>query len=611
MGKSIQATPKIRKFFLLPNSFVRSNCSYIMITDSSVLQENKLNFLRLKRIFHACLKASVITFLALSLTATLNIGSASSQPSRVLTHHNDNNRTGANLTETILNTSNVNQKQFAKLFVRPVDGQIYAQPLYLGNIQFPDLKFHNVVYVATMHNTVYAFDADDPNASQPLWSVNLGTSVPLPDANIGNPGYSDIKVEVGIVSTPVISLANNLIYVVSANKDPNSSQPSAYSHWLHALDIITGQEMLGGPVQISAQYNGTASDSVNGVISLVDHRQLQRPALLLNNGMIYICFGSYGDAIPAHGWILAYDASTLTQGAVLNTTPDAVTPIVQLPGMGSIWQSGQGPASDGAGNVYLMTGNGDFSGLNLDPMPRDISDCIVKLSPTLQLLDWFSPHNNSSLDLYDDDLGSGGPLLIPGTTLLAGGGKEGKMTLVNTANMGHFNPSNDNQLVQPPFSVGGRFFEGFVYWSSQVGELIYVSPSNTFVKAFKLTGGKFQSTSPVSQSVTSMGPVEFGGWMSLSANGMTPGTGILWVSEFPGAPTAGVLHAFNAENLQQELWNSGMNAPRDSVGEGAKFCPPTIANGKVYLATFSGYLAVYGLRPNTTPAILLPLLLTD
>ncbi len=326
MGKRIQSPAKIRTSFHLPSSFLTSNCNCLMIADSSVLREQELHVLPWKRIFHACLKASVIISLALSLIATQNLGSASAQPPPVLTQHNDNNRTGANLNETILNTSNVNQKRFGKLFVRPVDGQIYAQPLYLGNIQFPDQKFHNAVYVATMHNTVYAFDADDPNASQPLWSVSLGPSVPLPDANIGPSGFDDITVEVGILSTPVISLANNLLYVVSTNKDPNSSVPSAYSHSLHALNIQTGEEMLGGPVTISATYSGNASDSVGGIITFLDHRELQRSALLLSKGMIYISFAAYGDQIPSHGWILAYDASTLNQVAVFNTTPDTVTP---------------------------------------------------------------------------------------------------------------------------------------------------------------------------------------------------------------------------------------------------------------------------------------------
>jgi outer membrane protein assembly factor BamB len=613
MGKSISIWFKNPDIFQSSELLPEKQMQLPVITASSVLQEQVLPILPLKRMFRAGLKASAIILFALSLTATLNIGSASSQSLSVLTQHNDNNRTGANLNEHIFNTSNVNQKQFAKLFVRPVDGHIYAQPLYLSNIQFPDLKFHNVVYVATMHNTVYAFDADDPKASQPLWSVNLGPSVPLPDPNIGPPGFSLIHVEIGILSTPVISLANNVIYVVSANKDPNSSQPSAYTHALHALDIRTGQEMLGGPVNISAQYNGTAADAVDGVISLVDHMQLQRPALLLSNEKIYISFGSIDDLVPCHGWILAYDANTLAQVAVLNTTPDAVTPTIQLPGMGSIWQGGQGPAADAAGNVYFLTGNGDFNGYST-PTPTDLADCIVKLSPSLQLLDWFSPYNNNYLNSLDADVGSGAALLIPGTNLLVGIGKECKMYLADTNNLGHFDPTKDN-LVQPPFfaytqsdPAGSHVVRGgCVFWSSQIGEFIYVSPATAAVKAFQLTGGIIQPTSPVSQSVNIMGAA--GGWMSLSSNGMTAGTGILWVSGFspPSGPN-GTLHAYNAENLQQELWNSEMNTSRDSVGLSAKFCPPTIANGKVYLATFSKYLAVYGILHHDIPGSLYLLL---
>jgi hypothetical protein len=614
MGKSISIYLKNPDIFPSSEILPEKQMQLPLMTAASVLQEQKLPILPLKRMFRACLKASVIILLALSLTATLNIGSASSQSASVLTQHNDNNRTGANLNEHILNTSNVNPKRFGKLFVRPVDGHIYAQPLYLSNIQFPDLKFHNVVYVATMHNTVYAFDADDPKASVPLWSVNLGPSVPLPDPNIGPSGFNLIQVEIGILSTPVISLANNLIYVVSANKDPNSSQPSAYTHALHALDIRTGQEMLGGPVKISAQYNGTAADAINGVIYLVDHMQLQRPALLLSNEKIYISFGSVDDRVPCHGWILAYDANTLAQVAVLNTTPDAVTPTIQLPGMGSIWQSGQGPAADAAGNVYFLTGNGDFNGYST-PTPTDLADCIVKLSPSLQLLDWFSPHNNNYLNSLDGDVGSGGALLIPGTNLLVGIGKECNMYLADTNNLGHFNPTIDDQLVQPPFFAvappdppGIHPVRGTcVFWSSQIGEFIYVSPENASIKAYQLTGGIIQPTSPVSQSVNLMG--RSGGWMSLSSNGMTSGTGVLWVSGYsPPSTSFGTLHAYNAENLQQELWNSEMNTSRDSMGLQAKFCPPTIANGKVYLATFSKYLAVYGILHHDIPGSLYLLL---
>ncbi len=508
----------------------------------------------------------------------------------VITQHNDNNRSGAYLNEAILDTYNVSPIRFGKLFTRKVDGQIYAQPLYLCNVNISGTR--NVIYVATMHNTVYAFDADDPNSTQPLWITHLGSSIPLPDPNIGNEGYDDITVEVGIVSTPYISVEDNIIYVVSTNKEPDSYDVSAYSHWLHALDISTGAEKPGGPVKITASYPGSGDGNVNGIINFTSSRQLQRSALLLSGGMIYIAFASYDDATPAHGWIMAYDANTLNQTAVYVTTPDDVPGIRQMPELGTIWQGGQGPAADSSGNIYFITGNGDFNGFS-NPAPRDLGDSIVKLTPDLKLADWFSPFNNYNLSMNDMDLGSGGALLIPGTNLLTGGGKEAKLYLIDRNNMGGFNPYNDNQTVQPPFSViagsdpeGDHWLTGGpVYWNSPNGSLVFVSPTMAGVKAYRLAGGVFQ---PAPTSVSNVVLAGAGGWMSLSANGSLPGTGILWVSE------PNILHAFDASNLQNELWNSEMIPARDDLGEAAKFCPPTIANGKVYMATFSGYLAVYG-----------------
>lgn len=511
----------------------------------------------------------------------------------MLTQHNDNNRSGSNLNEALLNTSNVNKNQFGKLFTLRVDGQIYAQPLNLCNVNIPNQGIHNVIYVATMHNTVYAFDADDRNSTVPLWEVTLGPSIPLPDTNIGpQEGYEDIALEVGIVSTPYISIENKTIYVVSTNKDPNSSDSGSYSHWLHALDISTGAEKLGGPVKISARFPGNGDGNVNGIINFTSHMQLQRPALLFSNGMIYIAFGSYGDATPSHGWVMAYDANTLYQKAVYVSTPDHVINEEQMPGLGSIWQGGQGLAADSTGNIYFITGNGDFNGFS-NPFPRDLGDSFVKLTPDLKLIDWFSPFNNSELDLNDFDLGSGGVLLIPGTGLMVGGGKESKLYLVDRNNMGHFNPNNNNQIIQPPFSVitesdPQEYHEltgGPVYWNSPDGSLVYVSPLNAHVKAYRFDTGVFQPTTPVSES---NGTIGGGGWMSISANGNISGTGVLWVSEL------NIIHAFDASNLQNELWNSDMNPDRDDVGEAAKFAPPTIANGKVYVATFSGELVIYG-----------------
>ncbi|VVB97469.1 Uncharacterised protein [uncultured archaeon] len=299
----------------------------------------------------------------------------------------------------------------------------------------------------------------------------------------------------------------------------------------------------------------------------------------------------HGDAIPSHGWLMAYDAGTLNQIAVYVTTPDDVPGVHQMPGLGSIWQAGAGPAADSSGNIYFITGNGDFNGYS-NPMPTDLGDSIIKLKPDLKLADWFSPHNNSELNNNDLDFGSGGALLIPGTDLLVGGGKEAKLFLINRNNLGHFNPDNDNQIVQPPFSVisgsdsqgDHDLMGGPVFWNGPNGSLVYVSPMNAHTKAYRFAEGVFQPTAPISESNATF---EWGGWMSISANSNISGRGILWVSE------PNVLHAFDASDLQNELWNSDMNPGRDSLGNAAKFCPPTIANGKVYMATFSGNLAVY------------------
>ena len=252
-------------------------------------------------------------------------------PTSVLTRSNNNSRTGANLNEVVLNTSNVNVSQFGKLFSRPVDGQIFAQPLYVPDVNIPDQGTHNVVYVATQHNSVYAFDADDPNASTPLWQVSLGASVP--SSNFGPPGYADIQVEVGVTGTPVVDPNTGTLYVVATTQDSD-----AIRHRLHALDIHTGAEKLGGPVVIAGSVSSAGGQGNHVVFD--SHQQLQRPGLLLSNGVVYIAFDSYGDWEPYHGWIFGYDAATLQSLYIYNTTPSGA--------QGAIWQSGQGLATDGA-----------------------------------------------------------------------------------------------------------------------------------------------------------------------------------------------------------------------------------------------------------------------
>jgi hypothetical protein len=555
----------------------------------------------------------------------------------VLTQHNDNGRTGQNLQEVLLNTTNVNQNQFGKLFTRQVDGHIYAQPLYVSNVSIPNKGTHNVVYVATMHNSVYAFDADDPQAAEPLWKASLELSVSLPDPNIGphstvipplqtfadfvnqpasilsavrgawdefrqawseglasvlsllKGGYDNIAVEVGILSTPVISLAHNALYTVTFTKVGN-----AYAHHLHALDLTTGAEKFGGPVRLEASIPGTGGGSVNGKVDFISNRQLQRPALLLANDVVYIAFASFGDADPYHGWIFAHNATTLQQVAVYNTAPNDAR--------GGIWMSGQGPAADSNNHIYFMTGNGGFQ-----QDGSALGNSIVKLTPDLKLADWFAPFNGVALSAADADVGSSGTLLIPGTNLLVGGGKEGKLYLLDRERLGHFNAQSDSQIVQSFFvSKDHHIHGGPVYWNGPNGAWVYVWTENDYLKAYRLVNGKFQTT-PVSQ-ITTKTPVDVpggsggmpGGMMSISANGNTAGSGILWASHpynasAEHAVVEGIVRAFDASDATRELWNSKQNASRDDIGTFAKFCSPTIANGKVYMASFSGYLAVYGL----------------
>ncbi|HET9920326.1 MAG TPA: hypothetical protein VFQ30_10830 [Ktedonobacteraceae bacterium] len=558
--------------------------------------------------------------------ASTAVGSAS-----VLTHHNDNARTGANLNEAILNTSNVNSQQFGKLFEYPVDGHVYAQPLYVSGVTMANGNTHNVLYVATMHNTVYAFDADNPNTRKtPLWSKSLGPSISLPDPDIGpNASYHDIAMEVGILSTPVISLEHNALYVVAATK--TGPQPQQYTHRLHALDLVTGAEKFNGPVTIQAGFKGKGYQGdtiVNGAVQFRSNRQVQRTALLLANDTVYLAFAAYEDTDPYHGWILGYGAATLKQTAVFNTTPNGEE--------GGIWQAGQGPAADSDGLVYVLTGNGTFS-----QDGSELSDCFIKFRPNLTVLDWFAPYNNAALSAKDSDVGSSGPMLIPDTDFVIGGGKEGKLFLLDKNKMGHFVANaNNNQIAQwfyiivpddfsHPYTMGPghthHVHAGPVYWNGPNGPWIYVWAENDELKAFHFDNGRFQTTDvparpappptnppskdpgiafpggflgvPASQS----GPLPLseslgmpGGALSISANGGQDGTGIVWAShphkQALGSDAnqhivSGILRAFDASNLSNELWNSEMNAS-DSIGNFAKFCPPTVANGKVYLASF-------------------------
>jgi PA14 domain/K319L-like, PKD domain len=535
--------------------------------------------------------------------ALLTSVSAFAQTS-VVTQHNDAARTGANLTETILTTTNVNVSEFGKLFERTVDDEIYGQPLYVDGVNIPGVGVRNIVFVTTNNDSVYAFDADDPAASAPLWRVTYTNPaagiLPVSRTDVGQAcgTYVDFAGNIGIGGTPAIDLPSQTMYFVTRTKESG-----AFVQRLHAVDIRDGSEKAGSPVLIQANVTGTGDgrDAQNN-IAFNARTQNQRSALLIDHGTLYIAWASYCDQGPYHGWILGYDAASLQQVMVHNTSPDG--------GLSGIWQSGGGLAADAAGNLYALTGNGSFNG---DTGGRNYGNSFIKVSPAGVLLDWFTPFNWSFLNSTDEDLGIQNPLLIPGTNLIVGGGKEGVMYVVDRTNMGHFRSGNNGQIVQSfQASSAARMNGAPVYWNgSTYGPAIYVWPAGDPLKVFRLVGNVF--TTPASAQSTVLAPGGMpGGMLSLSANGTASGSGILWATlsragDANHAPQPGILRAYDAGNVTRELWNSQQNATRDTLGNFSKFSPPTIANGKVYVATLSNTLVVYGLiggsGGNTTPVV--------
>jgi hypothetical protein len=519
-------------------------------------------------------------------------------PHDVWTQHYDNARTGATLVETKLNTSNVNGASFGKLFARAVDDQIYAQPLYLAGVPAAG-KTRNVVYVATVNNSVYLFDADDPAVSRSLVARNLMEVAPAgarPPVNseLGQActSYSDFAGNIGVIGTPVIDVAAGTMYVVARTVE-NGNQ---FVQRLFALDTSTLGDKVP-PVVISAHVPGSGAGSVNGVLALNSQTQNQRAALTLVGGTVYIAWSSHCDTDPFHGWIAGYDGATLQQKLVWSDTPNGTE--------GGIWQAGQGLASDGR-YLYFMTGNGTTDA----PSGGTSYGCaMVKLDPSsspASVADWFTPYNYATLDASDYDLGSSGVLMVPNTTLLLGGGKEGKLYLVDRNNMGHY-LYGDYQIVQSIAGAGAGHIHGSpVTWTSAaVGTMFYVWTENDYLKQWGFNGTTISPTSPVAQSPMPAPMGMPGGMLSVSANGSVSGTGILWAAH-PASGDAnqktqpGILRAFDAENVGRELWNSSQNPGRDDFGSFAKFVPPVVANGKVYLATFSNQLVVYGLLATTT-----------
>lgn len=493
----------------------------------------------------------------------------------VLTHHYDVARTGANLSENVLNPGNVNSNQFGKVFSWPVDGQIYAQPLYLSGVVIPGKGTHNVVYVATEHDSVYAFTVD---GAAPLWQrsfIDPGVGITtVSDDDFPQP-YEDIAPEIGITGTPVIDPSSGTLYVVAKTKENGN-----FFQRLHALDTATGVEKFGGPVTIQASVAGAGvRNDGNGNVIFDPLINLQRSGLLLLGGTVYVAFASHGDFDPFNGWILGYDAHTLKQ--VIAYAPDADG------SGGSVWQSGGGPAADSAGNIYVTIANGEFDAANGG---RDYGDSALKLQPsgdTFKVLDFFTPFDQQTLNDLDHDLGSGGVVLLPDQSsspshLLLASSKEGKLYVINRDNMGHFNPANDSQILQTIQFAGGIFSTPAV-WQNKV----YVSAVRDSLKCYSVSGGHLALTSDTGKVFGYPGSTPV-----VSANGNS--NGIVWAVQVDQQVSdAAVLHAYDASDLSHELYNSLQAGDRDMAGASVKFTVPVVVNGKVYVGG-GDQLTVYG-----------------
>ena len=505
--------------------------------------------------------------------------------SDVVTHHNDNERTGQNLNEMVLTLSNVNSSSFGKVGFLAADGKVDAQPLYLSAVPIPGQGLHNVVYAATEHGSLYAFDADTGTL---LWRTSLLGSGETP-SDARNCGQ--VTPEIGITSTPVIDRTrgpNGTIYAVAMSKNAANT----YVQRLHALDIATGAELAVSPQPIEASVAGTGAGSAAGRLPFDPKQYEERAALLLLNGVVYTTWTSHCDIPPYTGWILGYDAATLAQRSVLNVTPNGSG--------GAFWQAGGGPAADALGNIYLMAGNGTFD-TTLDaggfPNRSNFGNAFLALStiptsPGLAVSDYFATFDTVAQSAVDLDLGSGGPIVIPALTdsslqtrrLVVGAGKDRRIYVLDRDRMGKFDPSRNNIYQELGGALAGGVFSVPAYFDNTV----YFGAVGDAIKAFPISGGRLAST-PSSRTATAF--VYPGATVSISANGVSDA--ILWAVQ---NTSPAVLSAYDARNLARELYNSNQAPERDRFGAGNKFITPTIANGRVYVGTPTG-VAVFGLLP--------------
>jgi hypothetical protein len=501
----------------------------------------------------------------------------------VLTYHNNTARTGLNSAETALTLSNVNSASFGRLFTLTLDGRVDAEPLYLSAVPIPGSGTHNLLIVATEHDSVYAFDADTGSL---IWHVSTLESG---ETTSDDRGCSQVSPEIGITSTPAIQRptgSNGVIYAVAMSKDSSGN----YHQRLHALNAPTGTERSKSPVEITAKFPGTGDNSSGGDVVFDPAQYKERSALLITGGVVYLAWSSHCDIRPYTGWIMGYNPTSLAQESVINVTPNG--------NEGAIWGSGGGLTSDNLGNIFFLDANGIFdTTLNSNGFPSsgDYGNAFIRLTTTsgsLAVADYFEMDNGVQESDGDVDLGSGGAILLPAMTdasgniwkLAAGAGKDGNLYIVNRNNMGKFN-SGSNKIYQ---EISAALPGGI--WSSPAysGNKLYFGPVGQPILAFQFKNAKLLAT-PVSKTTNSFGYP--GTTPSISSNNGL--NAIVWAAE---NTNPAVLHAYNAANLL-ELYNTNQAADsRDHFGAGNKFITPMIANGKVYVGTTTG-VSAFGLLP--------------
>ena len=503
----------------------------------------------------------------------------------VTTYQYDNNRSGMNAQETILTPSNVNDQQFGKLNTFSVQGYVYAQPLYVPNLDINGTS-HNVLFVATEHDQVYAFDV---NSGQQLWHTSFlsGNSplITVSTVSSNDVNCTDLTPEIGITGTPVIDTATNTMYVSVETKEIDSlTGVTNFYHRLHALDIRTGRDLVT-PHTIIGVTRGSGSGSIGGIIVFNSLLANQRPSLLLAGGQLFVSWSSHCDLGSYHGWLMSFNQSTLAPTGVFADTPNGEE--------GGIWGSGSGPAADANGSIYAGTGNGIF---DANSGGIDYGDSVLRFtwSPAsgIAVADYFTPWDEETLDGEDLDVNSGGVVLLPNQSgpyphLLIQVGKEGTIDLINRDNMGHWHEGNDDQIVQTlPYEIGG-VFGGDAFWNNNA----YFNGARDALKAFSFDPQTEQlSTAPTSESpeIFTFPPAT----PVVSANGTS--NGIAWLIEGDDYPSNAVLRAYSATNLGNELYNSLQNPSRDQAPLAVKFAVPTIADGHVFVGG-QGQVAMYGL----------------